>query len=122
MNPNPKKRRVGDCVIRAIALATEHSWEYTFLKLAMHGYETGDILSSNSMWDDYLRSEGFKRYILPDTCPACYTIEQFCKEHPEGTYILATGSHVVAVVDGNYLDTWDSGEEVPLYYYKKEEE
>ena len=26
------------------------------------------------------------------------------------------------VVDGNYLDTWDSGDETPLYYFKKEGE
>jgi len=34
--------------------------------------------------------------------------------------ILATGTHVIAVGDGNYYDTWDSGQEVPIYYWRKE--
>ena len=57
---------------------------------------------------------------MPNMCPPCYTVKDFCKDHPVGTYILATGSHVVTVVDGNYYDTWDSGTEVPIYYWKKE--
>ena len=38
---------------------------------------------------------------------------------PDGTYILAMATHVVAVVDGDWLDTWDSGDETPLYYWQK---
>ena len=63
---------------------------------------------------------GFKRFIIPDTCPDCYTIKSFCSDHPKGEFIAATGSHVVAVVDGDYYDTGDSGNEVPVYYWKKE--
>ena len=29
------------------------------------------------------------------------------------------GGHVVAVEDGNYYDIWDSGDEVPTYYWMK---
>jgi hypothetical protein len=28
---------------------------------------------------------------------------------------------VVAVVDGDYYDTWDCGDEVPVYYFEREE-
>ena len=48
------------------------------------------------------------------------TVEEFCRDHPQGTYILAIDGHVVCAVDGDYLDTWDSGEEVPMYYWEKE--
>jgi hypothetical protein len=27
----------------------------------------------------------------------------------------------VAVSDGDYFDTWDSGDEVPVYYFEKDE-
>lgn len=50
------------------------------------------------------------------------TVKDFCKENPIGTYILAISGHVVAVIDGDYFDTWDSGEEIPIYYWKKENE
>ncbi|MBR0092838.1 MAG: hypothetical protein IJP92_14190 [Lachnospiraceae bacterium] len=53
---------------------------------------------------------------MPDTCPRCYTVERFCEEYPEGTYLVATGTHVVAVVDGNYYDAWNSGKEQITHY------
>lgn len=62
---------------------------------------------------------GFVRGNLPDTCPACYTLERFCKDFPVGTYLVATGSHVIAVIDGDYYDTFDSGNEVVTYYFER---
>ena len=50
----------------------------------------------------------------------CYTVKRFCADNPELTGILATGTHVIAVANGNYYDTWDSGEEVPIYYWRLE--
>jgi hypothetical protein len=37
-----------------------------------------------------------------------------------GRYILAIPGHAVAIVDGAYFDSFDSGNEVPIYYWKKE--
>ncbi len=42
-------------------------------------------------------------------------------DYPEGTYIVAMKGHVVAVVDGNYIDTWDSGKANPLYFWRKDD-
>lgn len=80
-----------------------------------------DMPSSNEVWMSYLHKRGFNRYIIPSTCPDCYTVSKFCRDHPQGIYLLATGTHVVAVINGNYFDTWDSGSEVPIFYFKKEE-
>lgn len=79
-----------------------------------------DMPSSNSVWGSYLKENGFKRYIIPNECPNCYTIKDFCSDYPIGLYILATGSHVVTVIDGDYYDSWDSGKEIPIYFFKKE--
>lgn len=119
-NPNPDSRDVGDCVIRALSMATGHTWEYVYIGLSMLGYEMRDMPSANRVWGEYLRRNKFKRFIIPDTCPMCYTVIDFCRDNPRGTYVLATGSHVVTVVDGNYFDSWDSGNEVPVYYYSLE--
>jgi hypothetical protein len=118
-NPNPAGKRVGDCVIRALCKLTGKDWETTYFGVAMEGFRLYDMPSSNNVWGKYIRGQGFKKKVLPDTCPDCYTVRDFAREHKQGQYLLATGSHVVAVVDGDYYDSWDSGDEVPAYYFEK---
>lgn len=121
-NPNPDRKLVGDCVIRAISKAMNQSWDDTYIGLMLQGYSMHDMPSSNDVWGRYLFEHGFRRYIIPDTCPDCYTVRQFCADNPQLTGILATGTHVIAVGEGgNYFDTWDSGDEVPIYYWRRED-
>ena len=41
-NPNPRRNRVGDCAIRAIAKATDQNWEMAYTGLYINGYSNGD--------------------------------------------------------------------------------
>jgi len=118
-NPNPMGLSVGDCTIRAISKVTNKSWKTTYLNLVLQGYKMYDMPSANRVWGEYLREIGYVRRIIPDTCPNCYTVRDFCMDHPIGRYILGTGEHVVAVVDGYYYDSWDSGNEIPIYYFER---
>lgn len=120
-NPNPTAACVGDCTVRAISGVTGRAWEDVYMSLAVQGLMMGDMPSANSVWGAYLRSQGFKRNIVPDTCPDCYTVAEFCKEHPKGRYVLACNGHVVCCKDGDYYDNWDSGREHPVYYWSLEE-
>lgn len=117
-NPNPKSARVGDCVIRAITIAVNSVWEKVYSELCAYGFVMCDMPSSNAVWSQYLKDRGYVREIIDEPCDGCYTIRDFCADYPDGTYILGTGSHVVAVIDGNYYDTWDSGGEVPIYMWR----
>ena len=119
-NPNPSKNTVGDCVIRGIVKILGSDWTSVYWGLALQGSVLHDMPSSNRTWGTYLHNNGFNRYVIPNTCPDCYSVEDFCRDHPRGTYLLATGTHVIAVKNGNYFDTWDSGGEVPIYYWRKE--
>lgn len=120
LNLNPENKIVGDCTVRAISLAMDQDWTDTYADLTMVGRFLYDMPSSNSVWGEYLLLNGFRRHIIPNACPACYSVRQFARDYPVGTFILATGSHVVTVIDGNYYDTWDSGDEIPIYYWRKE--
>lgn len=120
-NENPRNNMyAGDCVIRAISIVTGDSWEDIYDGLTEEGRYIGDWGNNNGVWDAYLRRRGFKRYICPNNCPYCYSVADFAKEHPYGSYIVATGTHAVAVVNGDYIDAWDSGRKIPIYYYTKE--
>lgn len=121
-NPNPVARRVGDCSVRAVAKALDTSWESAYAMTAANGYTMGDMPSSDSVWGAVLRQHGFNRQAIPNTCPNCYTAEDFCRDHPSGTFVLAFGGHVATVVDGNLYDAWDSSEWIPQYFWYKEED
>ena len=120
-NPNSRRRTsVGDCTVRAVSKALNISWETAYIDLAVQGYLLADMPSSNVVMNTYLHSQGFSRHSIEDNCPDCYTVREFAEDHPFGIYILGTGTHVVTVIDGIYYDSWDSGDEIPQYYYKKE--
>lgn len=116
-NANPVNKNTGDCTVRAISTLMNQSWRDTHADLSMTSFYLNVMPSANEAWGEYLILNGYRRYAIPDTCPACYTIKEFCMDHPKGRFLVATGSHVVAVIDGDYYDTWDSGWEVPIYYY-----
>ena len=119
-NPNPLNKKTDDCVIRAISKVLDVPWERAYIMLAVKGLETYDLPNANNVWGALLREHGFVREIIPNTCPDCYTVEDFCRDNPVGTYVLGTGTHAIAVIDGSYFDTWPSGEQTPIYVYRKE--
>lgn len=89
------------------------------LELTMYSYFLYELVDDNDVWARYLIDKGYRRINLPDTCPECYTLGMFCQLHPYGKYAVCTGEHIIAVIDGDYYDTWDSGDEIVSYYFRK---
>ncbi|MBQ0112409.1 MAG: hypothetical protein KBT03_04685 [Bacteroidales bacterium] len=118
-NANPIARRSDDCTVRAISKLLDKSWEDVYCSLCDYGLMNFDMPSSNYVWGQYLHDRGYSRHIMPDTCPHCYTVRRFAEEHPHGRYLLALNGHVVCCINGTYFDTWDSGDEIVLYYWRK---
>ena len=121
-NNNPTGRRAGDCAVRAVSKALGISWEQAYVKIAVAGFGMGDVPSSNSVWGAVLRQHGFYRRNLPDNCPDCYTAADFCRDHPEGVYVLGFGNHTACVESGNIYDAWDSSEEYVQYYWFRKDD
>jgi hypothetical protein len=119
-NPNPKQKHVGDCTVRAISKALNMDWHEAYICLALQGLLNADMPSSNAVWGEFLKDNGFKRRTFQNVCPECYTVENFCIDNPYGTYILALQTHVVCVKNGVLYDSWDSRQEEPLYCWFKE--
>lgn len=117
-NPNPLKKEVPDCVIRAISIALNRPWIVVYDDLCELGRKECNMPSADSVWGRYLFDLGFEPFMLPSVCPRCTTIGEFTKMYPKGVYIIGTGSHAVAVIDGNYFDSWDSGQEVATFFWR----
>ena len=117
-NPNPVRTDgVGDCAVRAVAKALDMTWERAYVELCMNGFLMGDLPNSDLVWGSVLRLHGFSRDVIPNTCPDCFTVNDFCRDHPQGVFVLKSNGHVAAVRDGILYDSWDSGMNVPQYYW-----
>ena len=119
-NPSPSGRNVGDCSVRALSKALGVSWEDAYLLIAARGFAMHDMPSSNAVWGSVLEYHGFKRSIIQSKCDGCYTINDFVEDNPHGLYVICTGSHVATADSGILFDSWDSRQEVPVFYWSKE--
>ena len=118
-NPNPKGKVSEDCTVRAISCLTGKTWDDAYILVCTGGLIEKTMPDQKAAITTLMQMLGFEHHDLPNTCPKCYTIRQFTIDCPRGRYLVATGSHVVAVIDGNYYDAFDSGNEVPLNYWKE---
>lgn len=118
-NPNPQGKFVGDCTIRALCAATGLDWYEIHRQQCDLSRAMADMPSSNQVWWELLYLYGFKKIQLLNICPDCYTVSDFAYEHPNGIFVLGPKDHAVTVINGNWLDTWDSGATTPAYYLRR---
>ena len=120
-NPNPfgTDFHTGDCVIRALSKLLDKTWDQVYVDLTLQGYGMGLMPSANAVHQSYLRQYGYYIHPISNSCPDCITVREFSKLFPKGKYILATGDHVVALIDGDYFDSFDSGDEIVSYVFSK---
>ena len=122
--PNKKdlKDKVGDCQVRALSKALGLTWVEAFdLTIPIcRELQTYTIFDCDlSKTKDAMSRLGFEYTGVSNkrgtTRP---TIDSFAKTHKTGVYICKVAHHVVAVVDGKYYDTWDSGDCSMYGYYE----
>ena len=120
-NNNPTGRKTGDCAVRAISAALGISWDDAHYMLSELSRAMGEMPSADDVWGAVLRQHDFYRSAIPNSCPDCYSAEDFAQDHPYGTFVLGFGGHCATVIDGVILDAWNSSNEVPVYvWYRKD--
>ncbi len=109
-NNNPKNKKTGDCVIRAIATATNSSWEYVYIKLAELGIRKGLIINDPNNWQKYLEILGYEKQKMPRRSDRTrYTLEEFATEIAEENkiYLVRLAGHLTVIKNKNLIDTWN---------------
>lgn len=104
-NPHPKGCLVGDCVKRAITIATGIDYREVSLELNRYKKETGSKrFNDQNNWKKFVN----KKLKLTKVTGWTWTkLGEFCKQNPKGKFIISIRKHLVAVVDGKINDTWN---------------
>ena len=121
--PNEKdiKDTYGDCVIRALTKAMQMEWLEVFDEMHPLSREMQVPFNCKPCYEKYLESKGFVYQGISNKKGSKRpTVDRFAKDHPSGRYVLRVANHIVAVVDGIYYDTWDSGCKSLYGYWGKE--
>ena len=123
-NPKPKKKKVGDCALRAYCAAFGWTWEEAFEKSSEIAKDEAIMMDTHKTCEKVMEGEG---YVLDEEFKKSkrkdLTVNEFALTHPYGTYFLNTHGHLLCVKDGEYWDSWDSGKKkVRRIYIKKNEE
>lgn len=117
-NPNPVGSvRKRDCVIRAICAVFNIPWDDAFDMLAERAKQMGTTMDENAVYGSLLRQYGFNMATVPSYCHDCLTGKEFCEDNPTGIYVLGFDGHVATVINGQIWDTFDSGDEIVMYYW-----
>lgn len=104
LNLNPLKRSEEDCVIRAIALATDRSYAEIYDKL----YYVSRLLDLpyNCVCSySFLLGEvfGFSRVYVPESI----TIGDFAQANTDGVYLVRAKGHLTCIIDGVIYDIFN---------------
>ena len=118
-NANSHNHLSSDCVVRAICTVMEDSWETTLKELYNIGSKYGFVPTDDHVIVRYLKASNFIKYKEPrDIYNKKITVREFLRLHPDITAIANVGSHhMVAIVAGKVLDTWDSSNQIMHSYW-----
>ena len=121
---NPKGKKTGDCVVRALATAMNKSWDEVLTDLYTYALKYKQMLNDDTLYKKYLKDNGWIILKQPRKYDNTkYTGFEFCEELQECGFkyddnisidetdnIIAHigGHHIVAIINGKINDTWNS--------------
>jgi len=125
INVNPKGMKAGDCVVRAIAKATNKTWDEVYLDLVAIGFKKKAMPNDKRVYAAYLEQLGFEKHKMPRTeSGRSYPMTEYfaildIRDQLKGVYIVSIRSHLACVVDGVLYDIFDCRLAKLLNYWTK---
>ena len=101
-NANSQGRFVNDCVIRAIAVAENKTWDETYDDLSRIAKKNGILLDDVNFVDPLLDHRYTRIPLKYDM-----TIGDFMASTPIGTYLITIPGHIPVIRDQILYDTFD---------------
>ena len=107
-NMNPEGDFTGDCVTRAISLATQQPYSTIRRKL----FHTARLLNCEKLCQScycFLIEEVYKGKRV--NCDYM-TVDEFCRKNPYGVYLVRMDYHITCILNGVINDIWDCSNEI----------
>jgi hypothetical protein len=112
-NANSRNNNVGDCTKRALSFAYSMNYDDVSKELNRIKRELNlPKYNRDSVWRKFVEDRGDEIEPVDDVD---ITVSEFAEQNPTGSYVLAVGkdtssneSHLVAIVNGDIYDTWNS--------------
>ena len=119
-NENPKGRRTGDCVIRAIGKASGDGWDKTFDGLVEVARRIKSELAWKDCYEKYLTEQGWVKCKQPRKADSTkYTVAEWCKLHRNGNMVVSVSNHLTCIIDGKCYDIWNCTGKTVLNYWTR---
>ena len=115
-----KKDRAGDCVVRAISIATEKDYLVVRDGLFEVSKEIGFMPNDTETYRLYLQRNGWLRYSPLKNGRRKYKVKNVGRFFKGINVIIHTSHHLTTLIDGDLNDTWDCREWCANSYYIKE--
>ena len=116
-NANPLGRRVNDCTVRAISLATKEDWDKTYRELSEYAQKLATMPDDVIYIDGYL-DRRFQKVYEKNKYQKDMTVEQFARAHPFGVYLITMRGHITCCIDGCIYDTFNPKDRIVWDAYK----
>ena len=117
-NVNPKGKKTGDCVVRALSVALGRDYTEVYKQLFALSLATGYIINDKRVEEKFLAASGFVKHKQPKKPNGkkflIGEIDKLCKER---VIVVSCAHHLTVVMDGTLIDTWDCrGKCISNYY------
>jgi len=109
-----KKDRVGDCVVRALAIATKEDYQDVRNELWEISKKNGDMPNGDVTINAFLTKRGFiKEKKIKGYCLGQYPVSK------ENVYVVNLRRHLVCLDEGLVRDIWDCRDKYPYNTWRK---
>lgn len=115
-NANPLGRKVNDCTVRAIALATGESWDSTYNYLSDYAQQEA-VMMDNVMYIDKFLDKNFEK-IYTNEKGYNMTVDDVSKRWYKGTYLITMKNHITCCIDGVIYDTFNPSDRLVWEVYR----
>lgn len=114
------KGKAGDCVVRAVTIATNSDYQQMYKKMASASKERGGSKSARNgvhkdVYEPILKELGF----VWQSAPKFVGRKARTYDMPKGVVIARQAHHLVAVIDGVANDIWDCTNKMVYGYWAK---